>query len=141
MTASFSPSQRSIGPIKLAPGNTPGQVGVFVVVLLVAVSVITFMPMMQALVFTEILHVAKAEQGRLAGNLVTTQQIAVLSCVGLAGSLADRFGRKRVLLTAIFGYGLVMFAYPLAGTVAMLFVIQFCFGVLSTGNIDRKSVV
>ncbi len=124
-----------IGPIQLAPGVLPAQVAVFVTVVISALCVVTFLPLMQAYVFTEILHVPKAEQGRLAGNLVTTQQVAVLCFVGLAGSLVDRLGRKRVLVAAILGYTVCMGLYPLAGGVAMLFALQFVFGALSTGHI------
>lgn len=127
--------QRSIGPIKLAPGVLPSQVAVFVFVVVSALCVVTFLPMMQAFVFTEILKVPKAEHGPLAGNLVTTQQLAVLFFVGMAGGLADRLGRKRVLMTAIGGYALCLFAYPLASGVALLFAVQFLFGLMSTGHI------
>jgi len=136
-----SPTQRRLGPILLAPGVTPGQILVFVLVVVAALCIVTFMPMMQAFVFTEILHVPKGEQGRLAGNLVTLQQIAVLLFVGLSGSLTDRIGRKRVLVMAIMGYVFCLIAYPLAGTVAMLFVLQFVFGMMSTGHIAGSATM
>jgi len=133
--------QRSIGPIQLAPGVLPSQVAVFVFVVVAALCVVTFLPMMQAFVFTEILKIPKAEHGRLAGNLVTTQQLAVLFFVGVAGSLADRIGRKRLLIFAILGYAGCMVAYPLASGVAMLFVVQFIFGLMSTGHIAGSATM
>jgi MFS family permease len=138
------PSHR-IGPIQLAPGVLPSQVAIFVFVVVSALCVVTFLPMMQAFVFTEILKVPKAEHGRLQGNLVTTQQLAVLFFVGIAGSLADRIGRKKVLVIAITGYMACMVAYPLSGGVAggvtMLFVIQFLFGLMSTGHIAGSATM
>jgi MFS family permease len=133
--------QRSIGPILLAPGVLPSQVAVFVLVVVSALCVVTFLPMMQAFVFTELLKVPKAEHGRLTGNLVTTQQLAVLFFVGVAGSLADRIGRKKVLVMAILGYVGCMVAYPLASGVAMLFVVQFIFGLMTTGHIAGSATM
>lgn len=133
--------QRSIGPIKLAPGVLPSQVAVFVFVVVAALCVVTFLPMMQAFVFKEILQVPKAEHGKLAGNLVTAQQLAVLFFVGITGALADRIGRKTVLSIAVAGYAACMVAYPLAGGVAMLFVLQFLFGMMTTGHITGSSTL
>ena len=132
---------RAIGPIRLAPGVRPAQVGLFVLVVICAASVVTFLPLMQAYVFTEMLGVPKAGQGRLAGNLVTVQQLAVLLFIGFAGSLADRIGRRNVLGIAFTGYACCMFAYPLAGSVALLFVLQFAFGTLSTGHITGAATM
>jgi MFS family permease len=123
------------------PGVTRAQVMLFIFVVASAFCVVLFMPMMQALVFSDILKLPKAEHGRLAGQLVTTQQIAVLLFIGLTGSLADRLGRRRVLLTAIVGYALVLVVYPLAGSVGMLFLLQFIFGMLSTGHITGTSTM
>lgn len=132
---------RAIGPIRLAPGIVPSQIWIFVGIVVTALCVVVFLPLMQAYVFTEMLHVAKTEQGRLAGNLVTTQQIAVLIFVGVAGSLADRIGRKQLLAIATFGYAICMFFYPLASSVWMLFVLQFFFGMMSTGHITGSSTM
>lgn len=132
---------RRIGPIELAPGVLPSQVGVFITVVILALCMVTFLPMVQALVFTELLHIPKAEQGRLAGNLVTAQQIAVLCFVGLTGSLLDRFGRVRVLIVAVLGYTVCLACYPLAGGVATLFLLQFLFGLFSTGHITGSSTM
>ena len=133
--------QRTIGPIRLAHGVRPAQVGLFILVVICAASVVTFLPLMQAYVFTEMLDVPKAGQGRLAGNLVTVQQLAVLLFIGFAGSLADRIGRRNLLAIAFAGYACCMFAYPLAGSVALLFVLQFLFGTLSTGHITGAATM
>ncbi len=137
-TTSF---QRYLGPIKLAPGVLPSQIPIFIFVVLAALCVTVFLPLMQALVFTEILHVPKPEHGRLAGNLVTTQQLAALLFFGLTGSLTDRLGRKNVLMIAITGFVACLIAYPLASTVLMLFVLQFIYGIMTTGHIVGSSTM
>ena len=134
-------TSRRLGPIVLAPGVAPSQVLVFLFVTVAALCIVVFMPLMQGFVFTEMLHVPKAQQGRLAGHLLTTQQTAVLIFVGLTGALIDRVGRKPVLVAAIVGYVFCLFVYPLAGTVAMLFVVQFAFGMLSTGHIAGSATM
>jgi MFS family permease len=93
-----------------------------------------FMAIIQPYVFTELLHIPAGEQGRLAGNLAATQQIAVLIFVTLFGALADRFGRRLFLILAIVGMTLSMLAYPLATVVIQLYVIRFIFGMASTCN-------
>ncbi len=133
--------RRRIGPIQLVPGVRPAQVALFVTIVIGALCVVTFLPMMQAVVFTEILGVPRGEQGRLAGNLVTTQQLAVLCFIGLAGSLADRLGRRRLLAAALGGYALCMALYPLAGGVAALYLLQFCFGLMTTGHITGTATM
>lgn len=135
MTRNHSELQRNIGPIKLAPGVMPSQVFIFMFVVVCALCINIFMPMMQAFVFSEMLQVAKTDQGRLAGSLLTTQQIAALIFFGFAGSLADHLGRKTVLAAAILGYAVCLIAYPLAGGLVALFMLQFFFGVMSTGHI------
>lgn len=132
---------RTIGPIRLAPGVRPAQVALFVAVVICGASVVAFLPLMQAYVFTEMLGVPKAGQGRLAGNLVTVQQLAVLLFIGFAGSLADRVGRRNVLAFAFAGYACCLFAYPLTGSVALLFALQFLFGALSTGHITGSATM
>ncbi len=125
----------------LAPGVRPAQVGLFMAIVTGGLCTVTFLPMVQALVFTDLLGIAQSEQGRLAGNLVTTQQFAVLLFIGIAGSLADRIGRRRVLSLALFGYAACMFLYPLAGSVLLLYVLQFVFGLMSTGHITGSATL
>ncbi|GLK44210.1 MULTISPECIES: MFS transporter [Novosphingobium] len=126
--------QARIGPITLMPGIPPREVFVFLLVTGIAVMMTAFIALMQPYVFTEMVGVPRAEQGRLAGQLMTVQQAVVLVCVGFAGALADRIGRRAMVIFALVGYSMAAFAYPLAGGVAALFVIRFCFGIASSAH-------
>ncbi len=121
-------TQQDIGPIKLAPGVTPKQIGVFLIVISAAICVLTFMPLMQPFVFTELFHIPREEQGRLAGNLATVQQIALLIFIVIWGGVADSQGRKIIVVIALLGYSACLFIYPLATAMSILFLVQFGFG-------------
>ncbi|WP_373987317.1 MFS transporter [Duganella sp. BuS-21] len=123
------PAQRFLGPIKLAPGVAPAQIGIFLIVIIAAICMLNFLPLVQAYIFNEILHIPRNQQGVTAGNLATVQQLAMLLCVGVWGALADRIGRRKVLLMALCGYCICLSVYPLSSTLTMLFCAQFLYGV------------
>lgn len=125
---------RKFGPITLAAGGTPAQIFVFIAVVVCAVCMLNTIPLMKVYVFGELMGIPKAEQGRLTGNLATIQQVAVLIFIGLAGVLADRWGRRAVLMMAMVGYVLCLSLYPLATGIPMLFALHFLLGVSSTGH-------
>ncbi|TYC89676.1 MFS transporter [Novosphingobium sp. BW1] len=121
-----------IGPIVLAQGVPVREVFVFLFITGIAVMVSAFINLMQPYVFSEMIGVAPERQGRLAGQLMTVQQAVVLVCVSFAGALADKIGRKALLVFALTGYSLAAVAYPLAGGVVTLFIIRFFFGIASS---------
>jgi MFS family permease len=127
-------TQRSIGPIKLSPGVTPAQIAIFVFVVLTATCIVGFITLIQPYVFTEMLHIPTREQGRLAGNLATVQQIAVLIFITVSGSLADLIGRKAVLILALTGFVLTCLIYPLLSSVWSLYGVRFFLGMSQTGH-------
>jgi MFS family permease len=127
-------SQARIGPIHLAPGIPVREVLIFLLVTGIAVVLSSFQSLMQPYVFKEMLHIPANRQGLLSGQLMTVQQIVVLLCVGFAGALADKFGRKVMLAIALVGYSLCAALYPFASTIAGLFLIRILFGLVSTGH-------
>ena len=128
------PRQASIGPIRLSPGVPRREVFIFLLIAGVASALTTFFNVMQPYVFNEILLIPKDRQGQLAGELMTMQQTVILLGVSLAGVLADRIGRKVLLVFALAGFGLSAILYPLAGAVFVLFLIRFLFGLASTAH-------
>ena len=125
--------QKRLGPILLSPGVTPIQILVFTSVVLAASFTNAFANLMQPLLVTEQLHVATGQQGVVMGALSTTQQMAVLLVIGLSGVLADRFGRRRVLMGALAGFAVCMWIYPLVSVLAALFLMRFAWGASFTG--------
>lgn len=120
--------------IKLAPAVSWREIGVFLVVVVIANCLSHFQQLMLPYIMNAQLEIPAAEQGKLSGALATAQQLAVLLFVGFAGGLADRIGRRRILLIAFTGFALCMFAFPLAASVLALFVIRFVFGIFQTGH-------
>jgi len=132
--SSFTGGQRYLGPIKLSPGVTPAQIIVFLFVIVAANCMLGFMGLIQPYVFREILHIPAGVQGRVAGGLSTIQQVGTICFISVAGVLADRIGRRAVLMIAVFGYAACLFVYPLMTTLIALYVIRFVFGAVYTGH-------
>lgn len=124
-------TQRRIGPILLAPGIPPREVYIFLTVTSVASALTAFLNVMQPFVYTEIAAIPAAEQGRLAGQLMTVQQICVILCVGLAGALADRVGRKVLLIAALAGFSMTALVFPLTASIFAMVVVRALFGAAS----------
>lgn len=141
MTA--SPEQRSLlfGTIKLAPAVTASQVWIFVAILLCSVCVLPFVSLMQPLLLTELLAIPADRQGTVTGFLSTAHQAAFLACIGVAGALADRIGRRWMLIIGMSGFAACMWFYPLVTTMAALFVARIGWGIsesaLSVGRVAR----
>ena len=132
MTASV-PAQRRLGPILLSPGVTPAQILIFTGVVLAASFSNNFANLMQPLLVTEQLRVPSAGQGVVMGALATTQQAAVLLFIALSGALADRVGRRWVLMAALIGFTLCLWTYPLVSALSGLFLLRFAWGAAYTG--------
>lgn len=129
-----APKQATIGPIRLAPGIPRREVFVFLLIAGIASALTAFINLMQPYVFNEIMDIPVDKQGQLAGELMTVQQAVVLICVSFAGALADKIGRKVMLVFALVGFAISALVYPLAGTVFVLFVIRFFFGIASSAH-------
>jgi MFS transporter, DHA1 family, tetracycline resistance protein len=70
----------------------------------------------------------KADAQRIVGWLMATFSAMVFLGAPLLGALADRYGRRPVLLIALFGSGLDYFAMALAPNVSWLFVTRIING-------------
>ncbi len=125
---------KRIGPIVLAPGVAPIQILFYIVATMAATFSTAFTALMQPVILNQQLHVPVAQQGVLTGVLATTQQAAVLLFIGFAGVLADRLGRRLVLMMALIGFTVCLWLYPFVSSIAALFVIRFAWGLASTGH-------
>jgi MFS family permease len=132
-TASSTSGGR-IGPIRLTPGIPASEVFLFLFVTGIAVVFVSFLSLMQPFVLTEIVHVPVKMQGRLSGELMTVQQIMMLLFVSIAGAMADRVGRKAMLVFALVGFAISAALYPLASSIIALFLIRIFYGLASTGH-------
>jgi MFS family permease len=125
---------KRIGPIVLAPGVMPIQIAFYIVATMAATFSTAFATLMQPVLLNQQLHVPAGQQGVLTGMLATAQQAAVLLVIGFAGVLADRLGRRVLLMMALIGFTACLWTYPFVSSIAALFVIRFAWGVASTGH-------
>ncbi|MEM8937486.1 MAG: TCR/Tet family MFS transporter [Pseudomonadota bacterium] len=99
------------------------------VVFLDAISVGLIMPVMPALIQS----LSVADVGRAAeigGYLLFTFALMQFLCAPAIGGLSDRYGRRPVLLIAVFGFSLSYFVLALAPTLTWLFIARAISGVL-----------
>jgi MFS family permease len=125
---------KRIGPIVLAPGVQPIQILFYIVATMACTFATAFASLMQPVLLNQQLHVPVGQQGTLTGALGFTQQGAVLLLIGVAGVLADRLGRRIILMMALMGFMACLWVYPFVSSVAALFVIRFFWGMFSTGH-------
>ncbi|MBI1172786.1 MFS transporter [bacterium] len=69
----------------------------------------------------DVAHVGLAEAARIGGWMAAAYSVAQFAFGPVMGNLSDRFGRRPLLLLAIFGLGVDFLAQALAPTVAWLF--------------------
>ena len=118
--------------IKLGPlWFTPGISGINLTTMLFAafgtMAMVSFMSFMQPYVFTEILGIPEAEQGRLTGNLHAFQEIVVIAIAGFVGALSDKLGRPPIYALGFVGLAIGYALYPLADSVLQLYLIRIVF--------------
>jgi MFS family permease len=87
------------------------------------------MNFVQPFVLSELLHVPKAEQGALSGTLAFYGELVIIACVGTAGVLSDRYGRRTIYAAGFVVMAIAYAGYPFAGDVSQLILLRCVFGV------------
>jgi MFS family permease len=113
-------NNQRLGPIELAPGVTPGNVVVKLLAAFVGIGALAGIAILQSYILNAHLHIPRAEQGALAGNLAFWSEVIGLLLFIPFGIAADRIGRRPVIT-----FGFVMLAagwglYPFATTAGEL---------------------
>ncbi len=125
---------RSLGPIKLAPGVTPGHVMAKLFATFVGIAMLAGVSLLNAFLLTEHLQLSRGEQGAVTGDLSFWTEIVALLLFYPAGMIADRVGRRPVitfgLLMIGIGYGLM----PFATTVSELLACRIVYAVGMAGT-------
>ncbi|SDG53725.1 Predicted arabinose efflux permease, MFS family [Sinosporangium album] len=106
--------------------------------------VISFIPSAQPFILTEVLGMPSEEKGRMVGLLGVAAEIAMIASLAWYGALADRYGRRPVVLAGFTLCALGVALFPFAGndTVLVALRVVFALGVaalttmLSTVAID-----
>jgi len=119
---------RKLGPFWLMPAITPTNgITYFASAMLVV-------PMMAALSFLQpimmrIVGVERAVQGTLSGDLVFFQECVVLLMTPFIGALADKIGRRPLLVFGTLMLGTTYALYPFAASVAMMYAYRITFAI------------
>ncbi len=113
-TMSSQPHTARLGPIHLAPGISRANGATLLYAAFFSMLLLTFMNFFQPFLLTEFLGIPEEEQGRLTGRLAFLQEILVILIAGSIGVMADRIGRKILLIAGtlimMLGYTLYPFA-------------------------------
>jgi MFS family permease len=117
------------GPIALAPGITRANVSAKFFMAFIAIAMLSGMSFLQGYILTEHLNIPRGQQGTISGDLSFYTEIVALLLFNPFGILADRIGRKPVLIFGILMIGLGFGLYPFATSVAELTVYRMVYAV------------
>lgn len=112
MTDTTRPAR--LGPIELAPGITRRNVLVKLWAAFVGISALSGISILQSYILNVHMHVPRAEQGTISGDLTFWSEVVGLVLFIPFGIAADRFGRRAVLTFGFVMVGLGWGLYPFA---------------------------
>ena len=121
--------ERRLGRVRLAPGITRGAMRTFYFAALFSTCLMAFMSFAQPFVLGEVLHVPRAEQGSVTGTLAVYGELVIIACIGVAGAISDRVGRRAVYATGFVVMGVAYLAYPFASAIGSLALLRALFAV------------
>ena len=122
------------GPLWMQPGVTAKHLAALYFASFFGIATMSFINTSQPYVLTEIMNVPLGEQGTLSGRLTVIQEITLLILLGPVGALSDKFGRKPIYIAAFLLLATAYFLYPLAGSLAMLFMFRIVFAMGVSAN-------
>ena len=133
------------------PGIGPINAISFFAVAMINNIIFSLVHYMQPYVFEVQLGIPSSEQGVLVGNLTVMQELIVIAMTGVAGALADKYGRRPIFCGGTLLIGVAYALYPLAESASLLYVARaflvwalrlhrlFCW--FLPGTIHRKDLV
>ncbi|WP_433253132.1 MFS transporter [Streptosporangium sp. CA-135522] len=138
-----SSSRRVLG-LHLADGIGRGNMWACLSMSFVATMVISFLPAAQPYILGGVLGVAKTDQGKVVGLLGVAAEIAMIASLAWYGALADRFGRRPIVVAGFVLCALGAALFPFAGDTTVLVALRVVFalgvaalsGMMSTVAID-----
>ena len=89
----------------------------------------SFLPQMQAYLFTEFLNLPVERHGRISGMLNFWQEIVIIVVVAVVGPLSDQWGRKPLMVGGFLIMAVGIALHPHASNVAELLAFRCIFGI------------
>ena len=105
-----------------------------------AMSVGLILPVMPGLI-GELSSLSNSEAARVSGELLTVFALMQFVCAPLLGALSDRFGRRNVILIAVFGLGIDYFIMAAAPSIFWLYVARIISGVCGATYAAANSAI
>ena len=127
--SSSTNNTQKLGPLWLMPGIGPINAISFFAVAMINNVIFSLVHYMQPYVFEVQLKIPGPEQGLLVGNLTVMQELIVIAMTGIAGALADKYGRRPIFCGGTLLIGLAYALYPMAESASLLYVARAIFGV------------
>ena len=128
MKISPADSQR-IGPIELLPGISRTNFWTFMLAAFVCIGMLATLNIAQSYILVQHLGIPWSKQGALSGNLTLVTEIMSIALIAPFGILADRIGRRTVIVIGIIFVGLGYLFYPYATTADDLYLYRILFGI------------
>jgi len=120
---------QKVGPVQLQPGIRRFNFWTFMYAAFICIAMLAGMNFLQVYLLEVNLGMPRSEQGFATGILATATEIVAILLIIPFGTLADRIGRRPVMITGLslcgVGYGL----FPLADTLDELIVYRVVFAV------------
>ncbi|GGS45781.1 MFS transporter [Planobispora rosea] len=138
-----SPTRRVLG-LDLADGIGRGNMWTCLSMAFAATAVISFLPATQPYILSGVLGVAEEDQGKIVGLLGIAAEIAMIASLAWYGALADRYGRRPIVVAGFTLCALGVALFPFAGNTTVLVALRVVFalgvaalsGMLSTVAVD-----
>ncbi|MBY6189556.1 MFS transporter [Microbulbifer agarilyticus] len=104
--------------LNLSQNTIPRHIITFYVASFLLIAMGTFAPQMFGYLFIEFLNIPESEHGRLAGDLGFWGEIALMISLLIFGPMADRRGRRVVMVIGFLLTAVGLFAFPLSDSYA-----------------------
>ncbi|MEU8271672.1 MFS transporter [Sphaerisporangium sp. NPDC049002] len=124
---STPPTRRVLGT-QLADGITKGNMWALLSMATAGTAVISFLPSAQPHILTTILGVPESAQGTTVGLLGFAAELAMILSLTWYGALADRFGRRLIVILGMLLCAIGTALFPFAGDTAVLVALRVVFG-------------
>jgi MFS family permease len=125
----FAPDVVRVGPVTLAPGVSRRNFWALLYASFVTIGMLAGINILQAYVLSEHLQLPRGEQGAVTGNLALAQELVAILLIKPCGVLADRIGRRPVMVAGICIIAAGFALYPFAGSTSELMTFRVVFAV------------
>ncbi|MEV7970094.1 MFS transporter [Sphaerisporangium sp. NPDC088356] len=123
-----APSTRRVLGTQLADGISKGNMWALLSMATAGTAVISFLPSTQPHILTTILGVPESAQGTTVGLLGFAAELAMILSLAWYGALADRFGRRLIVILGLLLCAIGTALFPFAGSTAVLVALRVVFG-------------